>query len=204
MPNISHSRGFTLIELLTVVSIMSLLYSITFANLNMSRGKARDAQRISDMRTIVTALQAYYLDNNSWPFVYDQNAPENLGESCANFKCSLSADFGFQVTFCNASARRVCGYNVQGLPNETKWFTYLDDYFARGYAPHDPQNDRVQLPDTVEYRYVAYFDGVNMSFDFSYRLEYPNSNAIGNLTGGPCQRFCPYTFYGLDNGGLEL
>src|SRR3989344_1529784 len=158
MPNISHSIGFTLIELLTVVSIMSLLYSITFANLNMSRGKARDAQRISDMRTIVTALQAYYLDNNSWPFVYDQNAPENLGESCANFKCSLSADFGFQVTFCNASARRVCGYNVQGLPNETKWFT---------------------------------------CFDFSYRLEYPNSNAIGNLTDGPCQRFCSYTFYGL-------
>lgn len=60
-------RGFTLIELLVVISIISLLSSVVFASVNSSRAKARDATRLAEVRQLVTVLQLYFNDNNSFP-----------------------------------------------------------------------------------------------------------------------------------------
>jgi len=56
----SKKKGFTLIELLVVIAIVSLMSSIVFASLNSARGKARDAKRMSDLRSISLALELYY------------------------------------------------------------------------------------------------------------------------------------------------
>lgn len=61
------SRGFTLIELLVVIAIIGILSSVVLANLNSSRGKARDAKRIADMESLKSALSAYQLDNQGYP-----------------------------------------------------------------------------------------------------------------------------------------
>ena len=61
------SRGFTLIELLVVISIISLLSSIVLTSVNSARKKARDARRLTDMRTMQTALEFYYDQNNQYP-----------------------------------------------------------------------------------------------------------------------------------------
>ncbi len=62
-----HIRGFTLIELLVVIAIIGLLSSVVLASLNRVRQKARDAQRVSNLTQIRTALELYYTDNNSYP-----------------------------------------------------------------------------------------------------------------------------------------
>lgn len=59
--------GFTLIELLVVVSIIALLSSIAVASLNQTRSKARDAKRVSDLKTLSTAIELYYDTNNVYP-----------------------------------------------------------------------------------------------------------------------------------------
>lgn len=60
---ISSSRGFTLIELLVVIAIIGTLASIVLASLDSARSKGRDANRISQLKQVQTALELYYDDN---------------------------------------------------------------------------------------------------------------------------------------------
>lgn len=60
-------EGFTLIELLVVVAIIGVLATIILGSLNNARASARDAKRLSDIKTIQTALEIYYLDNGEYP-----------------------------------------------------------------------------------------------------------------------------------------
>jgi len=65
--NSSHTRAFTLIELLVVIAIIGVLSSVVLASLNTARGRARDAQRFSDLEQVRTALEMYYADHGSYP-----------------------------------------------------------------------------------------------------------------------------------------
>ena len=62
-------RGFTLIELLVVIAIIGLLSSIVLASLNTARVKGRDTKRVSEMRSIQTAVELYYSTNGHYPIV---------------------------------------------------------------------------------------------------------------------------------------
>lgn len=61
------ARGFTLIELLVVIVIIGVLATLATVALNGTRGKARDAKRISDVRQMQTALELYMNDENRYP-----------------------------------------------------------------------------------------------------------------------------------------
>ncbi len=63
-------RGFTLIELLVVIAIIGLLASIVMASLNSAKAKARDTERVSDLRTFQKALEIYNIDTGSYPVVH--------------------------------------------------------------------------------------------------------------------------------------
>ena len=52
---------------MVVISIISLLYSIVFSSLKSARIKARDANRISDLKQIQNALELYYSDYGYYP-----------------------------------------------------------------------------------------------------------------------------------------
>lgn len=57
-----NNKGFTLIELLVVIAIIGILATIALVSLNSARGKARDAKRISDLRSAASAFETYGLD----------------------------------------------------------------------------------------------------------------------------------------------
>ena len=60
-------KGFTLIELLVVIAIIGVLSSIIFVSTGTQREKARNIVRISDLKTIGTAMELYYSDHGSYP-----------------------------------------------------------------------------------------------------------------------------------------
>ncbi len=65
-------KGFTLIELLVVIAIIGVLAAVIIASINSARARGRDAQRVSDIRQLSTALELYY---NSNGFVYPAKGP---------------------------------------------------------------------------------------------------------------------------------
>lgn len=62
-------KGFTLVELLIVVLVISILSGVTLGVLNSKgvKAKARDSQRIADLKKIQTALELYFSDNRTYP-----------------------------------------------------------------------------------------------------------------------------------------
>lgn len=60
-------QGFTLIELLIILVIVSTLASLAIFSVTSARGKARDAERKSDLKEISDALETYYNDRACYP-----------------------------------------------------------------------------------------------------------------------------------------
>jgi general secretion pathway protein G len=59
--------GFTLIELLITTTIIGLLSVAGMTSYSLVRGKARDAKRVSDIRTIHSAVELYFEQHGSYP-----------------------------------------------------------------------------------------------------------------------------------------
>lgn len=60
-------KGFTLIELLIVVAIIAILAAIAVPNFLEAQTRSKVSRVKSDMRSMATALEAYYVDNNAYP-----------------------------------------------------------------------------------------------------------------------------------------
>lgn len=66
-----RKKGFTLIELVVVIGLIALLATIVLSNLNGSRMKSRDVQRVSDINQIQKALQLYVTNQGKFPAELD-------------------------------------------------------------------------------------------------------------------------------------
>jgi prepilin-type N-terminal cleavage/methylation domain-containing protein len=62
----NNKKGFTLIELMVVIAIIGFMSSVILASLTATRVKARDTQRISELRNIEKALHLYAMNNNGF------------------------------------------------------------------------------------------------------------------------------------------
>lgn len=60
-------QGFTIVELLIVIVVIGVLAAITIVAYNGIQGRARDSQRISDVRSIQKALEIYKTQKGSYP-----------------------------------------------------------------------------------------------------------------------------------------
>lgn len=64
-----NQKGFTLIELLVVVVVIGALSGIVLSMINSGgfRDKARDSQRIADLKQLQTALELYFSEYRAYP-----------------------------------------------------------------------------------------------------------------------------------------
>ena len=88
--------GFTLIELLLVIGIIAILAAIVIVAINPTKqlADARDAQRRSDVNTILNAIYQYAIDNNGViPTCIDTTRRGICtgGSNCASFDSGTDA-----------------------------------------------------------------------------------------------------------------
>ena len=86
-------RGFTLLEILLVVAAIAILAGIVIVALNPSKqlGDTRNAERSSDVVTLLNAVYQYAIDNNG-------NLPANIDTIT-----TTSQVFGTSVSGCDST-----------------------------------------------------------------------------------------------------
>jgi len=73
--------GFTLIELLIVVAIIAILAAIAVPNFLEAQVRSKVARVAAEMRSLATALEAYRVDNNDYPFPSFANSTDGSPDS---------------------------------------------------------------------------------------------------------------------------
>jgi type IV pilus assembly protein PilA len=115
-------RGFTLIELLLVIGIIAILASIVIVAINPTKqlGDARNAQRRSDVNTILNAVYQYAIDNNG-------NLPTGIptGSASAKIICQSTADPATCIgaTVGGINLRMLTGSYVVSIPRDPQFTT---------------------------------------------------------------------------------
>lgn len=177
MKNYKHQKGFTLIELLVVIAIIGVLSSVVLQNLNVARGKARDAQRKVELKQFVYGLEQFYTDNGYYPAHYGESG----GVSCAGVVCSVctgwcrdgipSMDPGRNSW--NAFVSEMSPYmkSLPEGPTPTYWLGYIYTTSVRTDQP------------TIQF--TDFMNPVPQRYCLGTYLEIPGDSLINNPTATP-------------------
>jgi type II secretion system protein G len=84
--NKRSSQGFTLIELVVVISILAILSGVLVPRVTNHLKAARDARRLSDIKTVRNAVEQYYMDKGVYPAA-------NTNSSYGGWDVSSDGDF---------------------------------------------------------------------------------------------------------------
>ncbi len=128
-----QKKGFTLIELLVVIAIIGILSGVVLASLNVARLKARNAQRISDVRQVQLALEFFFDDQASGRY------PIQAAPGAVLSTAHLSAVYLPQLPVEQTTGRPAYTYMSRGVGNTDYCFAVA----LEGAAPRIPDNNRV-------------------------------------------------------------
>src|SRR5210317_1646071 len=73
MQNKQGKKGFTLIELLIVIAIILILIAIALPNFLEAQIRARVTKAKSELRTVATAMESYFIDFGMYPNDHDND-----------------------------------------------------------------------------------------------------------------------------------
>jgi prepilin-type N-terminal cleavage/methylation domain-containing protein len=92
--------GFTLIELLIVVAIIAILAAIAVPNFLEAQTRSKVSRVKADQRSLATAIEAYYVDNNSYPAlaIGDGSADKSVKVTGASTQLLLTPTFRVRRT----------------------------------------------------------------------------------------------------------
>lgn len=66
LPN-KNKKGFTLVELMIVITVIAILATIAVVSFTRVQKQARDTKRKAEIKSLQTALQAYFTEKNTYP-----------------------------------------------------------------------------------------------------------------------------------------
>ena len=100
LSRMNKKRGFTLLEILLVIAIIAILAAIVIVAINPSKQLAdsRNAQRESDVNTVLNAVYQYSVDNN--------------GSLPSTIATSATCDSTATTEVCKATATGTCSTGV--------------------------------------------------------------------------------------------
>lgn len=93
-------KGFTLIELLIVVVIIGILAAIAIPKFAATKDKSKLASVRSDLRNIMTAQEAYYIDWTTYTGTLNSNV---FRPSQGNSAAMVGSTISFTATVTNSS-----------------------------------------------------------------------------------------------------
>ena len=129
----SARKGFTLIELLLVIGIIAILAAIVIVAINPTKqlGDARDAQRRSDVNTLLNAIWQYAIDNGG-------NLPCQSGATTPCIDASWRM-LGTATSGCDSTAATYCPDTAVARVGACLDLTtnLKDKYIVN--VPHDPR-----------------------------------------------------------------
>lgn len=134
-------RGFTIVELLIVIVVIAILAAITLVAYNGAQGRARDSQRVADLKTIMKALEVYKINNGAYPTpAPTPNAGgwevSTTGTTATNFLSALVSTNGVSVVPVDpTNTGNAANLNPGAGVNEYEYFYYLYSAGTQGCDP---------------------------------------------------------------------
>ena len=120
-------KGFTLIELLIVVAIIAILAAIAVPNFLEAQVRAKVSRVKADQRSLATAIESYYVDNNNYPATDSSNEQAASGYGVNNVPGASQELLGLP-TF------RRKKDDIDGLSTLTTPISYISSYFPDPFA----------------------------------------------------------------------
>ena len=137
-------KWFTLVELLVVITILAIISVVAYQNFGWATDKANASRKISDVATIETSLQQYFVDKNSYPpvdlvnpdtNVYGYNSAETatpsntlvVTKNWAEITAVTSAKWGWKI---------IWTWNYSSMQIWAKW-TISQDTLGKQYLTKD-------------------------------------------------------------------
>ncbi len=133
MKNMFREKGFTLIELLIVVAIIAILAAIAVPNFLEAQTRAKVSRAKSDIRTMATAIESYFVDNSRYPSLI---APTATAWNYPGFPSPAPA------TFVNGES--IFNPGSPGVSSRFIWLTSPISYLSSAFRdPFIPGNQKV-------------------------------------------------------------
>ena len=121
-------KGFTLIELLIVVAIIAILAAIAVPNFLEAQVRAKVSRVKADQRSLATAIESYYVDNNAYPAVDSSDEQTGTSGFGVNNVPNATPQIKTLPTF-----RRKANQG-DGLMTLTTPISYITSYFPDPFA----------------------------------------------------------------------
>jgi len=155
MYGVRKVNAFTLIELLIVVAIIAILAMIAVPNFLEAQTRAKVSRVKSDLRSLATALEAYFVDWNSYtdldkgdsltnlrgwrqltsPVAYIASIPHDPFGEARNLGAALA-----RVAACYELGSGAVGVGPAGLSDTRQMIRASDSWEMSGYGPDHMDN----------------------------------------------------------------